>query len=327
MNPFLRCINWLILLSFTLGSDCPAPAFRRLYIRRHYTTNPQEETLILFKYPYSEESITLKEEYKGETDTVNEFCLATGIQFILRLMDSAENGWSPGSYVTVSTDSEVLYYQLTLLSGGGYADVNFVISPSSSSDNSGFEDVLIILGSSFFVLLISGITGVIVQCVKKKQLKVTDPKNLSKSPPVVIPQQTPPVVIPQQTPPVVIPQQTTSVVIPQKNPPVVIPQQTPPVVIPQKNPPVVIPQPQRVVLPQQRPIMLIPKKQPQIVLQQSSHQVVVPNKSVVLQQVPQQGTPVIISNPVQNGVAPSGQSVVLLRSSLPLSNSGTVTKV
>ena len=214
-----------------------------------------------------------------------------------------------------------------MLSGGGYADVNFVISPSSSSDNSGFEDVLIILGSSFFVLLISGITGVIVQCVKKKQLKVTDPKNLSKSPPVVIPQQTPPVVIPQQTPPVVIPQQTTSVVIPQKNPPVVIPQQTPPVVIPQKNPPVVIPQPQRVVLPQQRPIMLIPKKQPQIVLQQSSHQVVVPNKSVVLQQVPQQGTPVIISNPVQNGVAPSGQSVVLLRSSLPLSNSGTVTKV
>ena len=99
----------LFLTIVTADSDCPGPSFSRIYFQRHYTTFPTEETLQVYLPPYDAQHLTVNEVYDGKSDVTIELCLVTEKKFVMRLMDSKNDGWGKGSYITVYTPNAIIY--------------------------------------------------------------------------------------------------------------------------------------------------------------------------------------------------------------------------
>ena len=165
----------LFLTIVTADSDCPGPSFSRIYFQRHYTTFPTEETLQVYLPPYDAQHLTVNEVYDGKSDVTIELCLVTEKKFVMRLMDSKNDGWGKGSYITVYTPNAIIYEGLYLASGG-FAEVEFIIPPASSSSSTDAAILIFIIVFCFTFLIVTAIVSSIVRCAvekKQKQMPVT----------------------------------------------------------------------------------------------------------------------------------------------------------
>ena len=169
------CLYFLLFLTIvSADSDCPGPSFSRIYFQRHYTTFPTEETVQVYLPPYDAQHLTINEVYDGKSDVTTELCLVTEKKFVMRLMDEKNDGWGKGSYITVYTPNSIIFDGLYLASGG-FAEVDFIIPPASSTSSE--EAVLIfIIVFCFTFLIVVAIVSSIVRCAmekNKKQMPVT----------------------------------------------------------------------------------------------------------------------------------------------------------
>ena len=169
------CLYFLLFLTIvSADSDCPGPSFSRIYFQRHYTTFPTEETVQVYLPPYDAQHLTINEVYDGKSDVTTELCLVTQKKFVMRLMDEKNDGWGKGSYITVYTPNAIIFDGLYLVSGG-FAEVDFIIPPASSTSSE--EAVLIfIIVFCFTFLIVVAIISSIVRCAmdkNKKQMPVT----------------------------------------------------------------------------------------------------------------------------------------------------------
>ena len=113
-----------------------------------------EEIVTVYKYPDRENTLLFLMNGAGTT-IQRSMCCNLNEEYRIRLNDSGNDGWSTGSYLTVSYKDGIIFDHVYLASGG-YAELSFTVYSSRMTW------VYFVIGLVAIIIVIV----IIVQCCK-----------------------------------------------------------------------------------------------------------------------------------------------------------------
>ena len=122
--------------------------------KRTYGKEPEEESVVVYKYPNSGKTLLFMNSNSGAPQE-RKLCCNLDEEYRIILTDSANDGWSTGSYLTVSYKDGIIFDHVYLASGG-YAELTFTVLSSEMTW------VYFVIGLVAIIIVIV----IIVQCCK-----------------------------------------------------------------------------------------------------------------------------------------------------------------
>ena len=141
----MSVLRLLLSLLFITVVCCCSSKQTEVKFQRAYGRWPEEEGVAVYKYPNSGNILMLMTSTTGFSQ-VGTMCCNLDEEYRIILTDSANDGWSTGSYLTVSAH----------LSSGGYAELTFTVLSSEMTW------VYFVIGLVAIIIVIV----IIVQCCK-----------------------------------------------------------------------------------------------------------------------------------------------------------------
>ena len=150
----MSVLRILLSLLFITVVCCCSSKQTEVKFQRTYGRWPEEEGVAVYKYPNSGNILMLMKSTTGFSQ-VDTMCCNLDEEYRIILTDSSNDGWSTGSYLTVSYKNGIIFDHAYLASGG-YAELTFTVL------STGMTWVYFVSGRVASIIAIV----IIVQCCK-----------------------------------------------------------------------------------------------------------------------------------------------------------------
>ena len=121
----MSVLRILLSLLFITVLCCCSSTHTEVKFQRTYGRWPEEEGVAVYKYPNSGNILMLMKSTTGFSQ-VDTMCCNLDEEYRIILTDSSNDGWSTGSYLTVSYKNGIIFDRAYLASGG-YAELTFTV--------------------------------------------------------------------------------------------------------------------------------------------------------------------------------------------------------
>lgn len=121
----MSVLRILLSLLFITVVCCCSSKQTEVKFQRTYGRWPEEEGVAVYKYPNSGNILMLMKSTTGFSQ-VDTMCCNLDEEYRIILTDSSNDGWSTGSYLTVSYKNGIIFDRAYLASGG-YAELTFTV--------------------------------------------------------------------------------------------------------------------------------------------------------------------------------------------------------
>lgn len=150
----MSVLRLLLSLLFITVVCCCSSKQTEVEFQRSYGRWPEEEGVAVYKYPNSGNILMRMTSTTGFSQ-VGTLCCNLDEEYRIILTDSANDGWSTGSYLTVSYKDGIIFNRASLASGG-YVELTFTVLSSEMTW------VYFVIGLVAIIIVIV----IIVQCCK-----------------------------------------------------------------------------------------------------------------------------------------------------------------